>query len=145
MKGYWKKPEETAQVLKDGWLYTGDIGKFDEDGYLYIVDRKKDMLIYKGYNVYPRDLEEVINEHPAVAQAAVVGKYDDRLGDLPIAFVELVEGEEISEDELLQYANENLAKYKKIRVLKIVEALPATATGKVLRRELRDQAQDLEL
>lgn len=145
MKGYWKKPEETDNVLKDGWLYTGDIGKFDEDGYLYIVDRKKDMLIYKGYNVYPRDLEEVINEHPAVAQAAVVGKYDDRLGDLPIAFVELVPGEEISEEELLNYANDNLAKYKKIRVLKIIEALPATATGKVLRRELRDQAQELEI
>jgi long-chain acyl-CoA synthetase len=145
MKGYWKKPEETDKVLKDGWLYTGDIGKFDEDGYLYIVDRKKDMLIYKGYNVYPRDLEEVINDHPAVAQAAVVGKYDDRLGDLPIAFVELVPGEQITEEELLTYTNDNLAKYKKIRVLKIIEALPATATGKVLRRELRDQAQEMEI
>jgi long-chain acyl-CoA synthetase len=145
MKGYWKKPEETEKVLKDGWLYTGDIGKFDEDGYLFIVDRKKDMLIYKGYNVYPRDLEEVLNEHPAVAQAAVVGKYDDRKGDIPIAFVELVPEEEITEEELLQYANDNLAKYKKIRALKIIEALPATATGKVLRRELRDQAQELEI
>jgi len=145
MEGYWKKPEETARVLKDGWLYTGDIGKFDEDGYLYIVDRKKDMLIYKGYNIYPRDLEEVLNEHPAVAQAAVVGKHDDRLGDLPIAFVELVPGEEISEEELLNYADQNLAKYKKIRALKIIESLPATATGKVLRRELRNRAQELEI
>jgi len=145
MKGYWKRPEETAEVLKDGWLYTGDIGKFDEDGYLYIVDRKKDMLIYKGYNVYPRDLEEVINEHPQVAQSAVVGKYDERKGDIPIAFVELVPGGSISEEELLEYTNERLAAYKKIRVLKIVEVLPATATGKVLRRELRDQAQELEV
>ncbi len=145
MKGYWKRPEETAQVLKDGWLYTGDIGKFDEDGYLYIVDRKKDMLIYKGYNVYPRDLEEVINDHPQVAQSAVVGKYDERKGDIPIAFVELAAGADISEQELLDYTNERLAAYKKIRILKIVEALPATATGKVLRRELRDQAQELEV
>lgn len=145
MKGYWKKPEETAQVLKDGWLYTGDIGRFDEDGYLYIVDRKKDMLIYKGYNVYPRDLEEVINEHPAVAQSAVVGKYDDRKGDIPIAFVELVPEADVSEGDLLDYANGRLAAYKKIRMVKIVEALPASAAGKVLRRELRDHAQELEI
>jgi long-chain acyl-CoA synthetase len=145
MKGYWNKPEETAEVLRDGWLYTGDIGKFDEDGYLYIVDRKKDMLIYKGYNVYPRDLEEVLNEHPAVAQAAVVGKYDDRHGDIPVAFVELVPGSEASEEELLAYANEKLAKYKKIRLVKIVEVLPASAAGKVLRRELREQAQEFDL
>jgi len=145
MKGYWNKPEETAQVLKDGWLYTGDIGKFDEDGYLFIVDRKKDMLIYKGYNVYPRDLEEVLNEHPAVAQSAVVGKKDDRYGDLPIAFVELVEGSHVTEEELREYANEHLAKYKKIRVLMIEDALPASEAGKVLRRELRDRAQEMDI
>jgi long-chain acyl-CoA synthetase len=145
MKGYWDKPEETAQVLKDGWLYTGDIGMFDEDGYLFIVDRKKDMLIYKGYNVYPRELEEVLNENPAVAQSAIVGKQDDRYGDIPIAFVELVEGANITEDELKDYANERLAKYKKIRVLKIEETLPASLAGKVLRRELRDRAQEMEI
>jgi len=145
MKGYWNKPEETALVLRDGWLFTGDIGRFDDDGYLYIVDRKKDMLIYKGYNVYPRDLEEVINEHPSVAQAAVVGKRDDRAGDLPIAFVELIEGADVTEDELLEFANERLAKYKKIRVLKIEDALPASQAGKILRRELRDRAQDMEV
>jgi long-chain acyl-CoA synthetase len=145
MKGYWNKPEETDNVLKDGWLYTGDMGKFDEDGYLFIVDRKKDMLIYKGYNVYPRDLEEVLNEHPAVAQSAVVGKKDDRYGDLPIAFVELVEGSQVTVEELLAYANEHLARYKKIRVLKIEDALPASEAGKVLRRELRDRAQEMEV
>jgi long-chain acyl-CoA synthetase len=145
MKGYWNKPQETAEVLRDGLLYTGDIGKFDEDGYLYIVDRKKDMLIYKGYNVYPRDLEEVFNEHPAVAQSAVVGKYDDRYGDIPIAFVELVPGAQASEEELLEYANGKLAKYKKVRLVKILEALPASGAGKVLRRELRDQAQEYEI
>jgi long-chain acyl-CoA synthetase len=145
MQGYWKKPEETAAVLKDGWLLTGDIGKFDEDGYLFIVDRKKDMLIYKGYNVYPRDLEDVINDHEAVAQCAVVGKYDERSGDIPIAFVQLAPGAQASEEELLDYANQRLARYKKIRVLKIVDALPASAAGKILRRELREVAQGFDL
>lgn len=96
------------------------------------------MLIYKGCNSYPRNLENVLDEHPDVAQCAVAGKYEERLGDLPIAFVELVPGAEIAEEELLGYANDNLAKYKKIRCLKVIEALPATATGKVLRRELRE-------
>ena len=145
MRGYWNKPEETDLVLKDGWLLTGDIGKFDEEGYLYIVDRKKDMLIYKGYNVYPRDLEEVIDEHPQVAQSAVVGKVVDRYGDLPIAYVELIPEGKATEEELLEFANERLAAYKKIRVLKIVDALPASEAGKILRRELRDSAQELEV
>jgi long-chain acyl-CoA synthetase len=145
MQGYWNRPEETAMVLRDGWLYTGDIGRFDDDGYLYIVDRKKDMLIYKGYNVYPRDLEDVLNEHPQVAQSAVVGKYDERAGDIPVAFVELVPGGSVSEEELLEYANGNLAAYKKIRLVRIVEALPASGAGKILRRELRDEAQSFEI
>lgn len=145
MKGYWNKPEETAEVLKDGWLYTGDIGKYDEDGYVYIVDRKKDMLIYKGFNVYPRDLEEVINAHPAVSQSAVVGKYDERAGDIPIAFVELTPDGKVSEEELIEYTNSKLAAYKKIRMVKIVEKLPASEAGKVLRRELRGQAEEFEI
>jgi long-chain acyl-CoA synthetase len=145
MQEYWNKPEETAEVLRDGWLYTGDMGKFDEDGYLYVVDRKKDMLIYKGYNVYPRDLEEVINEHPDVAQSAIVGKTDARHGDMPVAFVELVPEGKVTETELLEFANEKLAKYKKIRKLIIMDALPASEAGKVLRRELRDQAQDMDV
>jgi len=145
MQGYWNKPEETALVLRDGWLYTGDIGKFDEDGYLFIVDRKKDMLIYKGYNVYPRDLEEVINEHPDVAQSAIVGKTDARHGDMPIAFVELVPDGKVTVEELLEFANERLAKYKKIRLLIIMDALPASEAGKVLRRELREQAQGMDI
>jgi long-chain acyl-CoA synthetase len=145
MLGYWNKPEETSLVLRNGWLYTGDIGKYDEDGYLYIVDRKKDMLIYKGYNVYPRDLEEVLDAHPAVAQSAVVGKKDEKHGEMPVAFVELVTGQELSEEQLLEYANDKLAKYKKIRLLKIVESLPVSGAGKVLRRELREQAQEFEL
>ncbi|MDI6831669.1 MAG: AMP-binding protein [Actinomycetota bacterium] len=145
-RGFWNRPEETALMFKeDGWLLTGDMGRIDEDGYLYIVDRKKDMLIYKGYNVYPRDLEEVLNSHPAVAQSAVVGKKDDRYGELPVAFVQLVPGAAVSEAELLEYANAELAAYKKIRALRIVDAVPASQAGKVLRRELRDLAQELEI
>jgi long-chain acyl-CoA synthetase len=145
MKGYWKRPEETARTIRDGWLHTGDMGRFDEDGFLYIVDRKKDMLIYKGYNVYPSELEDVLHEHPAVSQCAVVGKYDERVGDIPIAFVQLAPGASASEEELLEYANSRLAAYKKIRQLKIVEALPVNLVGKVLKRELREAAQSIEV
>ena len=145
MKGFWNNPGETANVIRDGWLHTGDMGRFDEDGFLYIVDRKKDMLIYKGYNVYPRDLEEVLFEHPTVSQCAVVGKYDERVGDIPVAFVKLVPGASAGEQELLEYANSRLAAYKKIRLLKIVEALPVNLAGKVLKRELRETAQALEV
>ncbi|HOD29430.1 MAG TPA: AMP-binding protein [Syntrophales bacterium] len=146
MKGYWNKPEETRLVLDDeGWLLSGDIGRFDEEGYLYIVDRKKDMLIYKGYNIYPRDLEEVLNRHPAVVQSAVVGKRDDRYGELPVAFVQVVPGEAVTPETLLEFANEQLAKYKKIRRVVIMEQLPSSAAGKILRRELRDRAQALDV
>lgn len=145
MVGYWNKPDETARVLRDGWLYTGDIGHFDEDGYLYIVDRKKDMLIYKGYNVYPRDLEEVINSHPKVAQSAVVGKYDERYGDIPIAFVQLKPGENATPEEIKEFANGQLAAYKRIRLVVIVDQLPASLAGKILRRELRQQAQEISI
>jgi long-chain acyl-CoA synthetase len=146
MKGYWNQPDETKLVLnEEGWLLTGDIGRFDKDGYLYIVDRKKDMLIYKGYNVYPRDLEEVLNGHAAVAQSAVVGKKDERYGELPVAFVQLLPGSSITPNELIEFANERLAKYKKIRWVEIIDQLPASAAGKILRRELRDKAQTLQV
>ncbi len=144
MKGYWNQPEETKLVLDgEGWLLTGDIGRFDEDGYLYIVDRKKDMLIYKGYNIYPRDLEKVLNRHPAVVQSAVVGKRDDRHGELPVAFVQAAPGSAVTAGELMEFTNTQLAKYKKVRWVEIVEQLPASAAGKILRRELRDRAQAL--
>lgn len=144
MKGYWNQPEETRLDLDgEGRLLTGDIGRFDEDGYLYIVDRKKDMLIYKGYNIYPRDLEEVLNRHPSVVQSAVVGKRDDRYGELPVAFVQTTPGSAVTAEELLEHANAQLAKYKKIRRVEIMDQLPASAAGKILRRELRDKAQDL--
>jgi long-chain acyl-CoA synthetase len=143
MKGYWKDPEETGRVLRDGWLYSGDIGKFDEDGYMYIVDRKKEMLIYKGYNVYPGELEKVLNGHPAVSRSVVVGKSDERYGELPVAFVELGPGSSASEEELREYANQYLARYKRIRILKIVDDL-AAGEGGLGRKELRDKANTME-
>ena len=138
MQGYWNQPEETAEVLKDGWLYTGDIGKEDEDGYFYITDRKKDMIIYKGYNVYPRELEEVIFTHPAVEQCAVIGKPDLDVGEAPVAFVQLKQGAEANAEDLMIHTNSQVAAYKKIREVKFLEAIPVSAAGKVLKRELRE-------
>jgi long-chain acyl-CoA synthetase len=137
MQGYWKKPEETKMVLRDGWLYTGDIAREDEDGYFYIVDRKKDMLIYKGYNVYPRDLEEVMAKHPAVQQCAVVGRPDPDAGEVPVAFVVLKEGAAATAEELMEYCAKNVSAYKKIREVIFKKQLPVSAAGKVLKKELR--------
>lgn len=138
MKGYWNKPEETKNVLRDGWLYTGDIGKWDEDGYLYIVDRKKDMLIYKGWNIYPTELENVLYEHPAVAECAVVGKNDPQAGEIPKAFVVLKGGASATADELMDFANSRLAHYKKIRELEFRKELPKSGVMKLLRRALKE-------
>ena len=138
MQGYWNKPEETAEVLKDGWLYTGDIGKEDEDGYFYITDRKKDMIIYKGYNVYPRELEEAIFTHPAVEQCAVIGKPDLDVGEAPVAFVQLKQGAEATAEDLMKHTNSQVAAYKKIREVKFLDAIPVSPAGKVLKRELRE-------
>jgi long-chain acyl-CoA synthetase len=138
MKGYWNKPEETAEVLKGEWLYTGDIGKEDEDGYFFITDRKKDMIIYKGYNVYPRELEEVIFKHTAVEQCAVVGQTDMNVGEFPVAFVQLRKGADVTAEELMEHTNSQIAAYKKIRKVKFLDALPVSPAGKVLKRELRE-------
>ena len=139
MQGYWNKPEETKNVLRNGWVYTGDIGREDEDGYFYILDRKKDMLIYKGYNVYPRDLEEVMARHPTVQQCAVVGRPDPEAGEIPVAFIVLKEGEEATAEELLDYCARNVAPYKKIRQVIFKKQLPASGAGKVLKKELRKE------
>ncbi len=138
MQGYWNKPEETAEVLKDDWLYTGDIGKMDEDGYFYITDRKKDMIIYKGYNVYPRELEEVIFTHPAVEQCAVVGRPDLDVGEAPVAFVQLRQGAEATAEEIMQHTNPQVAAYKKIREVRFLDAIPVSPAGKLLKRVLRE-------
>ena len=142
MKGYWEMPEETKQVLRDGWLYTGDIAKMDEDGYFYIVDRKKDLIKYKGYSVYPRELEDVLYEHEAVKLCAVVGKPDPTAGEIPKAFVVLKEGYEPTEElkkEIMEFVNSRVAPYKRIRELEFRRELPISAAGKVLRRLLREE------
>ena len=139
MKGYLHKPVETANVLKNGWLLTGDIGREDEDGYFYITGRKKDLIIYKGYNVYPREIEEIIFEHPAVQQCAVVGKPDPAAGELPVAFIERVEGASVTAEEILEHTNPQIARYKKIREVIFMDKIPISGPGKVLKKELREQ------
>jgi long-chain acyl-CoA synthetase len=136
MRAYHNRPDATAEVLQDGWLRTGDIGAIDEDGYLTIVDRKKDMLIYKGYNVYPRELEELLFQHPAVANAAVVGKRDLATGELPVAFVVLADPS-IDPQAIVLWVNDQVTPYKKLRDIRVVDEIPVSAAGKVLRRELR--------
>lgn len=140
MKGYWNKPEETKQVLRDGWFFSGDIGKMDEDGYFYIVDRKKDLILVGGMNVYPRDVEEVLFEHDSVELAAVVGVPDDFYGEVPKAFVVLKDGYEgeVSEQGLIDFCAERMQKQKVPRSVEFRDELPTTLVGKVLRRELRE-------
>ena len=137
MKGYYENPGATAEAKRGGWFRTGDIGQFDEDGYLSIVDRKKDVILRGGFNVYPREIEEVLMTHPAVALAAVVGLPDERLGEEVRAFVVRKPGSTTTESELVGWAREQLAAYKYPRVIEFRDSLPLTATGKVLKRELR--------
>jgi long-chain acyl-CoA synthetase len=140
MQGYWKQPEETDKVLRDGWLYTGDIGHGDGDGYFYITDRKKDMLLVNGINVYPREIEEVIHQFPGVKEAAVIGVKDSRKGEQPIAYVAPNEGGEINARELRTFVKERMADYKVPREVRILENLPRNATGKILKTKLRELA-----
>jgi long-chain acyl-CoA synthetase len=137
MKGYYKRPEATAEVMRNGWFHTGDIGRRDGDNYLYITDRVKDMIIRGGFNVYPREIEEVLMTHPAVSLAAVIGVPDERHGEEVKAYVILKEGAKISEAELVTWSKENMADYKYPRFIEFREALPTTATGKILKSELR--------
>jgi long-chain acyl-CoA synthetase len=139
MKGYWNMPEETANTLRDGWLFTGDIAKVDEDGYLYIVDRKKDLIIASGFNVYPRDIEEVLYEHPAVQEAVVIGVPDPYRGEDVKAFVVLKAGQSATEDEIIQYCKQNMSAYKVPRGVEFRQELPKTGVGKILRRALREE------
>jgi len=141
MKGYWSNPEATAETLTDGWLHTGDIAEMDEDGYFYIVDRKKDMIISSGYNVYPRDIEEVFYEHPKVQEASVIGIPHERRGEAAKVFVVPKEGESLTEEELFDYCKEKLAKYKWPVEIEFRKELPKTNVGKVLKKELRKEEE----
>jgi acyl-CoA synthetase (AMP-forming)/AMP-acid ligase II len=137
MKGYWKAPQETSDCLsQDGWLLTGDIGWLDEDNYLHLLERKKEMIKYKGYQVAPAELEAVLHEHPAVLDAAVIPKPHLEGGEIPKAFVVLREGSEASPEELMAFVAEKVAPYKKIREVEYVTEIPKSAAGKILRREL---------
>jgi long-chain acyl-CoA synthetase len=138
MLGYWKQPEETAKVMRQGWLLTGDIGYRDAEGYYFITDRKKDMLLVNGINVYPREIEEILYQFPGVKEAAVVGKTDPRKGELPIAFVVANDGVVLDEKTLQQFVRHKLADYKVPRKVVLLPALPRNATGKILKTTLRE-------
>ncbi len=137
MLGYWKQPEETAKAIRDGWLLTGDLGHRDADGYFFITDRKKDMLLVNGINVYPREIEEVIYQFPGVQEAAVIGVPDARRGEHPVAFVSAKDGVTLDETALLHFIRERLADYKVPKHVTVLTALPRNATGKILKTELR--------
>lgn len=139
MKGYYKRPEATAEAFKNGWFHTGDIGIIDEDGYLSIVDRKKDMILRGGYNVYPRELEEVIITHPAVSLCAVIGVPHERLGEEVKAFIVLKQGANATKNEIIEWCKERIAANKYPRSVEFCDALPISATGKILKRELREK------
>jgi long-chain acyl-CoA synthetase len=140
-RGYWNKPEATAETLRGGWLHTGDIGYLDEDGYRYITDRKKDMIISGGSNIYPREIEEVICRHPGVSEVAVIGVPDVRWGEATKAMIVARPGESVSEAEIVEHCRRHLASYKKPQSVEFLPApaLPMSAYGKVLKRELRDR------
>ena len=140
MQGYWKAPEATAEALRNGWLYTGDIGWRDEEGYVTITDRKKELIKYKGFSIAPAQIEALLLEHPAVADAAVIAKPNEEAGEVPKAFVVLRVGyEDLRADELLMWANGKLATYKNVRELEFVDAIPRNPAGKILRRILKQQ------
>ncbi|MFB3888405.1 MAG: long-chain fatty acid--CoA ligase [Candidatus Bathyarchaeia archaeon] len=139
MQGYWRKPEETALVLRNGWLFTGDLARMDADGYFYITDRKKDLIKYKGCSVYPREIEDVLYEHPGVRLCAVVGKPDSEAGEVPKAFVVLKDGANATGEELMSFVRERLAPYKALRELEFRKDLPLSSAGKVLRRLLHEE------
>jgi long-chain acyl-CoA synthetase len=138
MLGYWNAPEATAAALRHGWLYTGDIGRIDEQGYLTITDRKKEMIKYKGFGIAPAEIEALLFEHPGVADCAVIGKPDPEAGELPKAFV-VRKDPTLTAEALLDWARGRLAGYKTLHEIALVDAIPKTASGKILRRVLKDE------
>jgi long-chain acyl-CoA synthetase len=139
MKGYYNNPKATAEAMKNGWLHTGDMGKYDSDGYLYVVDRKKDLIITGGFNIYPAEVENVIFKHPAVAMATVIGVPDEIKGEIAKAYIVLKEGQKVTAKEIIDFCRERIAVYKAPRAVEFRETLPTTPTGKILKRALRDE------
>jgi len=143
MLGYWKRPKETAEAIRNGWFYTGDVGKIDEDGYLHVVDRKKETIKYMGFTIGPAELEAVLLEHPAVGDCAVVGKPDPVAGEIPKAYVLLRGGAKTTEKELIKFVADRVAGYKRIREVEFVDMIPRSLAGKVLRREFIERERRL--
>jgi acyl-CoA synthetase (AMP-forming)/AMP-acid ligase II len=137
MKGYWRAPDETAKILNDGWLRLGDIAKFDEDGFFYLIDREKDIIVSGARNIYPREVEEVLYSHPAIKEVSVIGVPDDYWGEAVKAVVVLKPGIKIPEEELINYCKQRLASYKKPKSVDFVDSLPKNHGGKILKKELR--------
>ena len=137
MKGYWRNPEATANTLRNGWLHTGDVGRMDENGYVFLMDRSKDMIISGGENIYPREIEEVVARHPAVREVVVIGVPDPQWGEAIKAVVALKEGSSVTADELIAFCKDHIASYKKPKSVDFVDDLPKSNYGKLLKRELR--------
>jgi fatty-acyl-CoA synthase len=138
MKGYWNLPDASEKALRGGWMHTGDAARMDEDGYVYIQDRIKDMIVTGGENVYPREVENALFAHPAVADVAVIGIPDPKFGEAILAFVVLREGHSVAADELIAFARARIAGYKVPRKIEVLDALPRNASGKVLKKDLRE-------
>jgi long-chain acyl-CoA synthetase len=141
MQGYWNNPEETKGQLRDGWLHTGDIAIRDEDGYIFIVDRKKDMIIAGGFNIYPRDIDEVLFQHPKVAEAVALGVKDQYRGETVKAFVVLKPGQKCTEEEIIKFCKEKLAPYKVPKLVEFRDSIPKSVIGKILRKVLREEEE----
>ena len=139
MNEYWNKPKETAKTIVDGWLHTGDMGRYDEDGYIYIVDRKQDMIVSGGENIYPREIEEVLYQHPAVLECAIFGIPDPRWVETVHAVVSLKRGSTVTPEELIEFCKQRIARYKAPKSVAIVDEIPKSATGKILKREMRQK------
>ncbi len=139
MKGYWKNEQATAEAIRNGWLHTGDVGYIDEDGYLFLTDRKKDVIITGGSNVYPREVEDVLYQHTAVHEACVFGAPDPKWGERVVAAIVLRPGSHATEEELIGWCRQSLASYKKPSQVWVVDQLPKSGIGKVLRREIKQQ------
>ena len=137
MKGYWRNPEATAETLRNGWLHTGDVGRMDENGYVFLMDRSKDMIVSGGENIYPREVEEVLARHPAVREVVVIGVPDPQWGEAIKAVVALREGISVEADELIAFCKEHIAGYKRPKSVDFVDELPKSNYGKLLKRELR--------
>ncbi len=138
MEGYWKKPEATAETLRGGWLHTRDMGYVDEDGYIYLVDRKDDMIVSGGFNIYPKEVEDILYGHPAVLEAAVFGVPDETWGEAVKAVISVRSGMKVTEEEIIEHCRKHLASYKKPKSVDFIEELPKSPFGKIWRRKLKE-------